>query len=93
VVGGFWRFGGGKKDFLTPGEIKDIIDYIRKFRSVKTPFDVCLSVSSAGKDLSKEKAIAEPYKRAGVTWWIDFIYSGTGSLKKNKERILAGPPR
>lgn len=51
-----------------------------------------MSVSSAGKDLSEEKAVAEPYKHAGVTWWIDFIYSGTGALKKNKERILAGPP-
>lgn len=86
-------FGEGEKDFLTPGEIRDIIDYIREFRSDKTPFDVCLSVSLSGKDLTKEKAVAEPYKRAGVTWRIDFIYSGTGAVKKNKERILAGPPR
>jgi len=76
-----------------PDEIRTIIDYIGQFRSDKTPFDVCLSVSSAGKDLSKEKAVAEPYKHAGVTWWIDFIYSGTGTVKKNIERVLTGPPR
>ena len=84
--------GRGKKDFLTPDEIREIIDYIRQHRTDDAPFDVCQSVSSAGKTLAEEKATVKPYMDAGVTWWIDFIYSGTGSVKKNKERIKAGPP-
>ena len=29
----------------------------------------------------------------GVTWWIEFVYSNTGSVKRNTERISFGPPR
>jgi hypothetical protein len=85
--------GRGKTDYLTPDEIREIIDYIWKHRADDTPFDVCQSVSSKGKTLAQEKAALKPYIDTGVTWWIDFIYSGTGTVKKNMERIKAGPPR
>jgi len=84
--------GRGKKEYLTPDEIRAIIAYIRQHRNEESPFDVCQSVSSAGKTLAQEKAAVKPYVDAGVTWWVDFIYSGTGKVKDNIERIKAGPP-
>jgi alkanesulfonate monooxygenase SsuD/methylene tetrahydromethanopterin reductase-like flavin-dependent oxidoreductase (luciferase family) len=85
--------GRGKADFLTPDEIREIIEYIWKYRKIDTPFDVCLSGITPGKKLADDRAIVSPYKGAGVTWWIDFVYSGTGSVKRNKARIKFGPPR
>jgi hypothetical protein len=70
-----------------------MVAYIGEYRSVDTPFDVCLCGVTAGKSLLKDKAIVEPYKDVGVTWWIDFIYMGRGSVKENEERIRSGPPR
>jgi hypothetical protein len=44
------------------------------------------------KKLSEDKAIVAPYNEAGATWWIEFVYSSTGSVKKNMECIGFGPP-
>jgi alkanesulfonate monooxygenase SsuD/methylene tetrahydromethanopterin reductase-like flavin-dependent oxidoreductase (luciferase family) len=81
------------KSYLTPGEIREIRDYIREHRNRDESFDVCLSGILPAKNLNEDKAIVTPYEKAGVTWWIDFVYSGTGSLKMNTERIQFGPPR
>jgi alkanesulfonate monooxygenase SsuD/methylene tetrahydromethanopterin reductase-like flavin-dependent oxidoreductase (luciferase family) len=85
---------GRKKDqFLSPTEVREMVAYIGKYRSVDKPFDICLCGVTAGRSLSKDKAIVEPYKDVGVTWWIDFIYTSRGSVKENEDRIRSGPPR
>lgn len=85
--------GRKKEQFLSPTEVREMVAYIGKYRSVYTPFDVCLCGVTGGKSLSKDRAIVEPYKGVGITWWIDFIYTGRGSVKENESRIRSGPPR
>jgi len=81
------------KSYLTPDEIREISAYIGKHRTSDGPFDICLSGMLPAKRLAEDRAIVQPYEEAGATWWIEFVYSGTGSLKKNIERIRFGPPR
>lgn len=81
------------EDFLTPGEMQAMMEYIGKYRLEDSHFDVCLCGVTEGKNLSKDRSIVESYKEIGVTWWIDFLYTGRGSVKENQERVQSGPPR
>jgi alkanesulfonate monooxygenase SsuD/methylene tetrahydromethanopterin reductase-like flavin-dependent oxidoreductase (luciferase family) len=81
------------KQYITSDEAREIMDYIQQYRTTDTPFDFCVSGVLPAKKLSEDRAIVAPYEQAGVTWWIEFVYSGTGSVKKNTERIKFGPPR
>jgi hypothetical protein len=66
--------------------------YIHQHRTTDAPFDFCLSGVLPGKNIRGDKAMLSAYADAGVTWWLEFIYSGTGSIQKNTERIRFGPP-
>ena len=81
------------KEYLTPDEIGEIVGYIKKHRTSTAHFDVCPSGILPAKSLRKDKAIVQSYEEVGATWWIEFVYSGTGSLKQNIDRIRFGPPR
>jgi len=81
------------KSYLTPEEILEIKSYVKKYRATNDPFDICMSGILPAKNLTEDRNIVQPYKDAGATWWIDFVYTATGSLKKNIERIRFGPPR
>lgn len=85
--------GRSKKDFLSVEEIKEISTYIETYRRTNSPFDLCVSGVLPAKSPAMDLAIVEPYRNEGATWWIEFIYSGTGSLQKNIRRIRIGPPR
>ena len=80
------------KAYLTSEEIRAIRDYITEHRQKDIPFDICVSGILPAKSQNEDRDIVKPYQEAGANWWIEFVYSGTGSLKKNTERIQFGPP-
>lgn len=82
----------GIKQPLTLDEVKEINQYIHQFRTADAPYDFYLSGVLPGKKLSEDKAMLAPYVEIGVTWWLEFVYSGTGSIQKNIDRIRFGPP-
>jgi alkanesulfonate monooxygenase SsuD/methylene tetrahydromethanopterin reductase-like flavin-dependent oxidoreductase (luciferase family) len=81
------------KEYLMPDEIREIRDTIEAYRKVDTPFDICVSGILPAKSLNEDRKIIKTYEEAGANWWIEFVYTGTGSFKKNTERIRFGPPR
>jgi alkanesulfonate monooxygenase SsuD/methylene tetrahydromethanopterin reductase-like flavin-dependent oxidoreductase (luciferase family) len=85
--------GRSKKDFINMHEFKEIKAYLQKHRRSDEHFDLCVSGVLPGESLSKDKALMEAYERAGATWWIEFVYSATGSFQQNLDRIRLGPPR
>jgi alkanesulfonate monooxygenase SsuD/methylene tetrahydromethanopterin reductase-like flavin-dependent oxidoreductase (luciferase family) len=78
---------------LTPTEMAEVIGYIEKHRTSDKPFDCCVSGVLPAKNFTEDKATAAAYHQVGVTWWIEFVYTSTGSVKANTERIRLGPPR
>lgn len=80
------------KQQLSINEVQEIMRYIQKYRTIDTPFDFCVSGVLPANKPDEDRAILAPYEEAGVTWWIEFVYSSTGSVKENKERIRSGPP-
>ena len=81
------------RETFTIAEVQEIQRFIEQNRDVDAPFDFCVSTGLPGRDLGKHKEIVAPYEEVGVTWWIEFIYSATGNLESNTERIRLGPPR
>jgi alkanesulfonate monooxygenase SsuD/methylene tetrahydromethanopterin reductase-like flavin-dependent oxidoreductase (luciferase family) len=80
------------KETLTVNEVLEMIEYIQQHRSADAPFDYCVSGVLPGKSPNDDRAIVKSYANVGASWWIEFIYSATGSLSKNKQRIRQGPP-
>jgi alkanesulfonate monooxygenase SsuD/methylene tetrahydromethanopterin reductase-like flavin-dependent oxidoreductase (luciferase family) len=83
------------RDFRLPlplDEVREIMQFIQQYRQADTPFDFCLQAALLAKKLSEDKALVSPYAEIGVSWWIEYIYSGTGSVQRNRERIRYGPP-
>ncbi len=79
---------------LMPLEVvEQLAAYIAEHRKTEAHFDLCLSGVLPGKDPAEQHGVMAPYQRAGVTWWIEFVYSGRGSLRKNQDRLRRGPPR
>lgn len=83
--------GAGVEPF-PPKKIREMVDYIQKYRNSDSPFDVCLLGRTAGKDLKADRATVKSYVPAGLTWYLEAIHSGRGSINQVRERIKIGPP-
>jgi len=81
------------QEYLSVDEMREIMDYVRRYRASDAPFDFCVSGVLPAKKPAEDRAIVESYAAAGVTWWLEFVYSDTGSVMENTERIRCGPPR
>jgi alkanesulfonate monooxygenase SsuD/methylene tetrahydromethanopterin reductase-like flavin-dependent oxidoreductase (luciferase family) len=84
--------GRSLKGYLSLDEVRDIKAYIGKFRSANNPIDFCVSGVLPGKSPGEDRAVVDRYRREGVNWWIEFVYSSTGTPTQNVERIQRGPP-
>jgi alkanesulfonate monooxygenase SsuD/methylene tetrahydromethanopterin reductase-like flavin-dependent oxidoreductase (luciferase family) len=115
-VGGFWpnrapfrraaRWDGvfplnlNQEEFLTPQQVKDIVAYIKRFRTDEAPFDVAHSGFTSGNDAARAAEQVAPYAAAGVTWWLENVnpwrfgwdMEGSWPVEAMRERILQGPP-
>jgi hypothetical protein len=78
---------------ITPDVIRKIATIIFEQRKSNAPFDIIKYGVTDGKRLAKERAMIKEYEAAGVTWWIEEIFSTRGTLKQLQARIAAGPPR
>lgn len=82
------RAGGVDRD-LNPGELKELLSYLRAHRAGAGPFDVVVSGRTPA-DKTAGSELVVPYAEAGATWWIEGIDSSPGSLEG--ARVRSGPP-
>lgn len=78
---------------ITPDVIRKMSDIIFKLRKTDALFDIIKYGETDGKNPAQDRALVMKYEKAGVTWWIEEIFSSRGSLKQIQKRIAAGPPR
>jgi len=78
---------------ITPEIICKMADTIFKQRVSDAPFDIIKYGVTDGKDYAKDHALVSEYEEAGVTWWIEEIYTSRGTLKQIQKRLAIGPPR
>jgi len=77
---------------LTPDDLTDSLAYVRTQRGATSPFEVVFAGTTPA-DAEQGAQMVDPYASAGVTWWLEGIWSERGTLEDMKERIRRGPPR
>ncbi len=97
---GVWPLGrdsGGKREPLTPDDIRGVCATIAEDRPAagpaRAPFDVLVAGVTPTGDPAAAGATARSFADAGATWWTERINSGRGSLAEMRARVRQGPPR
>lgn len=78
---------------VQPNDIREILTYIRQFRTNDEPFDVLISGNTGGLDRQKDIDQILPYAEAGATWWQEGFMGDDQELEALRTRIRRGPPR
>jgi alkanesulfonate monooxygenase SsuD/methylene tetrahydromethanopterin reductase-like flavin-dependent oxidoreductase (luciferase family) len=107
-VGGFWpRKGPFKRaakwdgviplllpeKLPQPEDLRAIKAYISEHRTSEAPFDVVKIGWSSGMSPKRDAAKVTPFADAGMTWWLESLYTKRDSPEKMRKRIRTGPPR
>lgn len=78
---------------MQPDDIRQMLAYIRQFRTNDEPFDVLATGNSSGTDRQQDLDMIRPYSSAGATWWQEsFAGSDAAELEAVRTRIRQGPP-
>ena len=77
-------------DTLKSNNLKNIREYIGKFRENIDDFDLML-YGNISSDYEKEKENLKEWENAGLTWWAQS--NDFDSFEEHRERILEGPPK
>ena len=90
-------------EMLSPEDIQAIRSFTLEQRAqaglLDQPFEVAHAGISSGADHEQDRALAQSYATAGVTWWLEHLVPvrwGSWSnwpLEAIRQRILQGPPR
>jgi len=78
---------------MQPDDIREMLTYIRQFRTSDEPFDILASGNTSGTEHQKDLDTIMPYVEAGTTWWQEsFAGSDSLELEAVRTRIQQGPP-
>ena len=76
----------------TPQEIRDMLAYLRPYRTSDAPFAVAVTGYTGDMPADEATRLLTEYAEAGVTWWQEgFLWDNT--LDDLRARIAAGPSR
>jgi hypothetical protein len=78
---------------LTPDDIRAMRQFIAEQRGETTPFDIVMEGETPGDDPARAAEIVGPFVEAGITWWLDSLWSAGAESPAVRERIRQGPPR
>lgn len=81
---------------MTPADIVAMKAFIDEQRSQTTPFDIVMEGETPGDDHEKAASIIRPLAKAGVTWWLEAVWSTPqtqGGVEGMRRRVRQGPPR
>jgi len=76
----------------TPDELREMKTFVKENRTETTPFDIIMEGQTPGDDRQRAAKITRQWADAGVTWWIEAMWS-IPELEQALTRIRQGPPR
>ncbi len=74
-----------------PEDVHMIYDYVSAQRQDKGPFEIVLE-GKTSTDPQKALEKLQPFIDAGMTWWIETMWSGPNYPEDIRARIRSGPP-
>jgi alkanesulfonate monooxygenase SsuD/methylene tetrahydromethanopterin reductase-like flavin-dependent oxidoreductase (luciferase family) len=76
-----------------PNDLREILAFIRKHRASLADFDVVEINWTTGINQERNAEKVSQYAEAGITWWLESLYTMRGSPERMLKRIRRGPPR
>ena len=76
-----------------PTDIRDIIGFIKKHRRDLESFDVVEINWTTGNNRKNNARKVTAFAEAGITWWLESLYTMRDSPERMLKRIRQGPPR
>ncbi len=73
-------------------DIREIIQYVEKNRRTRPAFDVVKIGWTSARNRRKDWKKVEPFVEAGITWWLESLYTKQDFPDKLRSRIRKGPP-
>ena len=80
-------------NLLTPQDVVEVLDFIRRERTSNAPFDVAIINWTDPSDPGAAAEKVSAYAEAGTTWWLESLYMQQNSLAGMRRRIRLGPPK
>jgi hypothetical protein len=80
----------------TPDDIRAMKLFIEEERGKhgqSGPFDIVVEGLTPGDNSDKAAEILVPLAEAGVTWWVESMWTAPGGRKAVLKRIRQGPPQ
>lgn len=77
---------------MTPEEMREVATAVERYRTSGGPYDIVHAGLLSG-ERGRDRALAEAYADAGVTWWLEHIYPGRLQVDELRRLIRVGPPR
>jgi alkanesulfonate monooxygenase SsuD/methylene tetrahydromethanopterin reductase-like flavin-dependent oxidoreductase (luciferase family) len=78
---------------LKPEELRAAVAYVRQHRTSTAPYDVTWAGLTPGDDRRTAVDMLAPYVEAGLTWWVESLSPGRGTLAEMRLRVQQGPPK
>jgi len=79
-------------NFMTPQDLTQAVRYLESIRSNKGFFDVANIGWTTGINRKKNAEKVNSYTEAGMSWWLESLYTKRDSPEKMRKRIRLGPP-
>jgi Luciferase-like monooxygenase len=107
-IGGFWprkgpfmrasRWDGVlplrlPENLLQPTDMVEIVEFIHRHRSSRASFDFVNIGWTTGVNKKRDSEKVQKYVDAGMTWWLESLYTVRDSPGGMRSRIMHGPPK
>lgn len=73
--------------------IREMRAYVEEHRQEDTSYDIVWEGVTPGDDPERASEIVRPFAKAGVTWWIESMWTPPNDPETLRKRIRQGPPR
>lgn len=91
----------GAGPHMTPDDVRDMLTFIRHYRTDSEPFDVVIGGHTDSRNRTVDRSTVESYVQAGAPWWLEDVspwsfgwtWQGEWPFAAMRERIRSGPPK
>jgi uncharacterized protein YceH (UPF0502 family) len=80
------------EELLESEDLREIAGYVEKHRTTKSKFDFAIIGWTTGKNQQSNREKVRPFIEAGMTWWLESLYTKRDSAEEMLKRIRMGPP-
>lgn len=76
-----------------PDDIQAIKAFVAERRALTSPFDIVMEADTRADTPEQARAKARGWADAGVTWWVETMWTPASTVADARARIRQGPPR